>query len=87
MEVLTRLIGLFNPAVTLGMYLIGALTTVRAILIFFAQILGAIAAGAVVSGLFPGPLNVTTSLTGSTSVVRGLCGSYRNPLLIPCTDS
>jgi len=64
--------GLFNPAVTLGMFLIGALTYTRAILLFIAQILGGIAAAAVVSGLFAGPLNVTTSINGSTSVTRGL---------------
>lgn len=67
--------GLFNPAVTFGMFLIGALTWARAIIIFIAQILGGIAAAAVVSGLFPGPLNVTTDLNGTTSVTRGLCKS------------
>lgn len=55
------------------MFLIGALTYTRAILLFIAQILGGIAAAGVVSGLFAGPLNVTTSINGSTSVTRGLC--------------
>lgn len=45
----------------------------RALLIFIAQILGGIAAAAVVSGLFPGPLNVSTTLNGTTSIARGLC--------------
>lgn len=36
------------------------------------QLLGAIAAAAVVSALFPGPLNVRTNLGPNTSIVRGL---------------
>lgn len=64
--------GLFNPAVTLGMCLIGAVNWLRGGLIFITQILGAMAAAGVVSALFPGPLNVTTSLSTGTSVVRGL---------------
>lgn len=66
--------GLFNPAVTLGMALIGALTWTRAGLVFVAQILGSIASAGIVSVLFPGPLNVSTSLGGGTSVAQGVCG-------------
>ncbi|KAK5002640.1 Aquaporin-1 [Cryomyces antarcticus] len=64
--------GLFNPAVTLGMCLIGAVKWVRGGLVFVSQILGAMAAAGVVSALFPGPLNVSTTLGGGSSVVRGL---------------
>jgi aquaporin rerated protein, other eukaryote len=64
--------GLFNPAVTLGMALIGAVGWARAGLVFLAQILGAMTAAALVSGLFPQGLNVSTTLGGGTSVVRGL---------------
>lgn len=64
--------GLFNPAVTIGMMVVGALPYVRGILVIIAQILGAIAASAVISALLPGDLNVRTSLGGGTSVVRGL---------------
>ncbi|KAH6654454.1 aquaporin [Truncatella angustata] len=64
--------GLFNPAVTLGMMLVGAVTYIRGMLIVISQILGAIAASAVVLALFPGPLNVRTSLAGGTTVVQGL---------------
>ncbi|KAK5113167.1 hypothetical protein LTR85_010985 [Meristemomyces frigidus] len=64
--------GLFNPAVTLGMALIGAVTWTRAGLIFIAQILGAMAASGVVSATFPGPMNVSTTLGGNTSIVQGL---------------
>ena len=64
--------GLFNPAVTFGMCLIGALPWLRGVLLFFAQILGGITAAALVSCMFPGPLAVETSLGGGTTVVRGL---------------
>ncbi|KAF2773978.1 aquaporin-like protein [Teratosphaeria nubilosa] len=64
--------GLFNPAVTLGMALIGAVPWVRAGLVFIAQILGAMASAAVVSALFPSALNVSTTLGGDTSIARGL---------------
>lgn len=46
--------GLFNPAVTLGLMLIGSLTYVRAGIVFIAQILGALAAAGAVAALFPG---------------------------------
>ncbi|KAI9655713.1 MAG: hypothetical protein M1821_005148 [Bathelium mastoideum] len=64
--------GLFNPAVTLGMALIGAVGWLRGGLVFLAQLLGALCAAAVVSALFPGPLNVKTTLGGGTSIARGL---------------
>ncbi|GAB7351910.1 hypothetical protein MBLNU459_g2452t1 [Dothideomycetes sp. NU459] len=64
--------GLFNPAVTLGMCLIGAVTWFRGALVFVGQILGSLAAAGVVSALFPGPMNVSTTLGGGTSIVRGL---------------
>jgi hypothetical protein len=41
-------------------------------LVFIAQMLGAMAAAGVVKGLFPGPLAVTTSLSGGTSKAQGL---------------
>ncbi|KAK3112106.1 Aquaporin-1 [Teratosphaeriaceae sp. CCFEE 6253] len=64
--------GLFNPAVTLGMYLAGAVPFVRSLLITLSQLLGGIAASAVVYAIFPGPLAVTTSLSPETSIVQGL---------------
>ena len=64
--------GLFNPAVTIGMMLVGATAYVRGALIIVAQILGGIAAAAVVEALFPGPLAVRTSLGGGTTVTQGL---------------
>ena len=64
--------GLFNPAVTFGMCLVGALPYIRGLILIGAQILGGIAAAGVVSALFPGPLNVKTALSAETSIVRGL---------------
>ncbi|KAF1936533.1 aquaporin-like protein [Clathrospora elynae] len=64
--------GLFNPAVTVAIAMVGALPWMKALLLIIAQLLAAIAAAAVVSGLFPGPLSVNTTLSYDTSVVRGL---------------
>ncbi|KAF2625231.1 aquaporin-like protein, partial [Macroventuria anomochaeta] len=64
--------GLFNPAVTLGLYLIGALTTIRAILCFIAQMLAGMCAAAVVSAMFPGDLNVSTTLGSGVSIAQGV---------------
>lgn len=66
--------GLFNPAVTFGMCLIGALPWIRGVLLFLVQILGGITAAALVTCMFPhdGDINVRTSLGGGTTVVQGL---------------
>ncbi|KFH41514.1 hypothetical protein ACRE_077630 [Hapsidospora chrysogenum ATCC 11550] len=45
--------GLFNPAITLGLYLIGVLGPIRAILVLIAQFMAGIAAAAVADGLVP----------------------------------
>jgi aquaporin related protein len=54
------------------MCLIGALPWVRGVLLFVSQVLGGIVASALVQCMFPGGLNVQTSLGGGTSVVQGL---------------
>ena len=54
------------------MCLVGATPLRRGVVLFVAQIAGAIVAAAVVSGLFPGPLEAQTTLSPQTSVVRGL---------------
>lgn len=80
--------GLFNPAVgcplsiggflltkfevTLSLCLVAGMPILRGVLIFISQLLGGIAAAAVVSALFPGPLNVGTRLGGGTSISQGL---------------
>lgn len=57
---------------TLGLCLVGALSWLRGLVIFVGQIVGAIAASAVVSGLFPGEMSVLTTLSPGTSIARGL---------------
>ena len=64
--------GLFNPAVTFGMCLVGALPWIRGGLIFISQIIGGIAAAVIVQVLYPGPLNVRTSLGAGTSKAQGV---------------
>lgn len=54
------------------MVLTGSMPAVRGGLIFISQIIGATASSGVVSVLFPGQLNVRTSLGAGTSVVQGL---------------
>lgn len=54
------------------MALTGAITYTRGVLVLISQLLGGIAAAAVVLALFPGPLNVRTSLAGGTNVAQGL---------------
>ncbi|KUL89366.1 hypothetical protein ZTR_03765 [Talaromyces verruculosus] len=64
--------GLFNPSVTLALFLVGGLPAMRSIFVVIAQILGGICAAAVVSALFPGPLNVATTLGGGANTAQGL---------------
>ncbi|KAF2709836.1 aquaporin-like protein [Pleomassaria siparia CBS 279.74] len=64
--------GLFNPAVSVALALVGAIGWFKAALLIISQILAGISAAGVVSFLFPGPLTVRTSLNSNTSVVRGL---------------
>ncbi|MCJ1390983.1 hypothetical protein MMC18_003844 [Xylographa bjoerkii] len=64
--------GLFNPAVTLGMCLVGAIPYFRGLLVFIAQILGAISSAAVILVLFPGGANIRTTLGAGTSVAQGV---------------
>lgn len=54
------------------MCLIGALPWFRGCLLFVSQLLGGMASAALVSCMFPGELNVRTTLGGGTSVVQGL---------------
>jgi len=65
--------GLFNPAVTLGLVIAGALPWFRGLVLLPAQLLGAMAAAGVVSGLFPGDIaTVNTALAPGTSVTQGV---------------
>lgn len=53
--------------------MIGAISWMRAGLVFIAEMLGAMASAGVVSALFPGALGVNTTLNSKTSIARGLC--------------
>ncbi|KAF2476249.1 aquaporin-like protein [Lindgomyces ingoldianus] len=64
--------GLFNPAVTVALALVGAIGWLKAGLLIVSQILAGISAAGIVSALFPGPLAVRTTLHSDTSIVRGL---------------
>ncbi|KIW26550.1 hypothetical protein, variant [Cladophialophora immunda] len=64
--------GMFNPAVTLTLWLIRAVPTSRCVVVFPAQIIGGIAAAGAVSATLPGPMAVNVRLGGDTTVARGL---------------
>ncbi|KAK8012109.1 serine/threonine protein kinase [Apiospora arundinis] len=64
--------GLFNPAVTLAMFLIRATGPIRALLTVAGQMLGSIAASAVIRSLLPNGTAAGTKLAAGTSVTQGL---------------
>ncbi|KAM5355284.1 hypothetical protein ACJ41O_001930 [Fusarium nematophilum] len=64
--------GMFNPAVTLGLMLVGAVTPLHGAMIIPTQLVAAIAAAAVTDGLIPGPLLVANELGNGTSTAQGL---------------
>ncbi|CAD6888743.1 unnamed protein product [Tilletia controversa] len=63
--------GLFNPAVTLGLFLSGALTWYRSIILTFIQFIAAIAAAGVAQLITPGGINARTKLGSATTVAQG----------------
>ncbi|KAI8668863.1 hypothetical protein NCS57_00699300 [Fusarium keratoplasticum] len=64
--------GLFNPAVTIAMLMVKAISLTRAVCLFISQILGAMLASVVVLYLFPEAFNVRTTLGGGASLVQGV---------------
>lgn len=56
----------------MALLLTGAIGFVRALFLFVAQILGAIAASGLIIGLFPAPANVRTTLSKGLSIPKGL---------------
>lgn len=65
--------GMFNPAVAIAMFVTGGIGPLRLGLVIVAQLLGSIAASALIVGLLPGEgIAATTGLAGDTSVLRGL---------------
>lgn len=65
---------LFNPAITFALWLIGGLTAFRASLLVFAQILGGIAASALIASLTPfgGIESLRNNLGTGVNVAQGL---------------
>ncbi|KAI9566847.1 aquaporin-like protein [Boletus coccyginus] len=64
--------GLFNPNITLALFLIGVVGPVRFALFCIAQMAGAIAASAILYGLTPGPLSVNTFLQQGINLAQGV---------------
>ncbi|CAK3856883.1 hypothetical protein D0862_13490 [Lecanosticta acicola] len=64
--------GLFNPAVTLGMVMTKTISYTRGLLLFIAQLLGAIFAAFLVNVMFPTNFNVRTTLADDTSMAQGV---------------
>ncbi|KAL4259618.1 MIP/aquaporin family protein [Pleurotus pulmonarius] len=64
--------GVFNPNVSLSLMLVGAIRPVRCVLFCVAQLVGGIAAAAVVRGLTDGSLRVNTALAPQTSPAEGV---------------
>lgn len=64
--------GLFNPAVSLGLVVVGVLPPLRGALLTLSQVLGGITAAAIIHAILPGTLNVRTTLGGGASRTQGL---------------
>lgn len=62
----------FNPAVSLGLSLIGAVPPLRSALLFVSQIAGGIAGAALTRALLPMETGIRTTLRRSTSIPQGL---------------
>ncbi|KAH7014200.1 aquaporin-like protein [Microdochium trichocladiopsis] len=63
--------GLFNPAVTLGLFLCGAVTWYRGAILFVVQFVAAIAAAGVAQLVIPGGINARTRLGDNASLAQG----------------
>lgn len=66
--------GLFNPAITFALYLVGAVPAFRALLLVLAQLLGGIAGAALVAALTPfgGADSTRTLLEPGINIGQGL---------------
>ncbi|KAH6960494.1 aquaporin-like protein [Fusarium avenaceum] len=64
--------GMFNPAVTLGLVLVGAVPPLYAVAIIPTQLVAAITAAGITKALIPGPLLVTNALGNGTSIAQGV---------------
>jgi len=64
--------GLFNPNVSLALFITGCIGPVRFVLYCIAQLSGAIAAAAVILALSPGPCSYNTSLQQGINPAQGV---------------
>ncbi|KAG1866115.1 aquaporin-like protein [Suillus subluteus] len=64
--------GLFNPNITLALFLVGVMNPVRFVLFCIAQLVGSIAASALLLALTPGPLAVNTFLQKGINSAQGV---------------
>ncbi|KAG0701234.1 aquaporin-like protein [Suillus ampliporus] len=64
--------GLFNPNITLALFLVGALNPMRFVLFCIAQLVGAIVASALLFALTPEPLSVNTFLKQGINLAQGV---------------
>ena len=62
---------LFNPAISLALVVARVISPLRGGLLFIAQLVGGIAAAAIIDGLMPGQLNVGTRLSGGINTAQG----------------
>ncbi|KAK0113365.1 hypothetical protein ONS95_013619 [Cadophora gregata] len=77
--------GQFNPAVTFGLCLVGAVPWQRGALLVPTQLLGATAASLLVSDLFPGEFNTQSNLASGVSVNQGFVIEMMMTLLLVFT--
>ena len=68
----------FNPAVTLALVIVRAITPFRGLLFSIAQLLGGICAAAIIDVLMPGPLGCATRLGGGVNIAQGTFGFKLN---------
>ena len=64
--------GLFNPAVTLGIMLLGGMPITKGVILIISQLVGGIAAAGLVAAILPGGVMFATTLSGGISVTQGL---------------
>lgn len=65
--------GLFNPAVTIGLIITGALPVIRGLILIPVQFIAAMCAAGVVSVIIPGDIRIVqTTLAPGVSVAQGL---------------
>ncbi|KAG2348138.1 aquaporin-like protein [Suillus weaverae] len=64
--------GLFNPNITLALFLVGVINPIRFVLFCIAQLVGSIAASALLLALTPGPLAVNTFLQQGVNSAQGV---------------